>query len=249
MGVNRMRKFILISTHYFKKNILDPTSLLLLGLPLVFIFTFGLIESFLLSQGLEEAGIVLDLAVTVQIVLAFQFFGASCTTDWLHSDMKGAVRARLLVTGINQRLFNISVIAAGWIFNVIYGMILVGITSVFFDTYWGSYFIALIVIALISLLSQIAGALIFYMTKDEKTGSRVAYFFGEIMIGLAIIPFAFNVGDVVRNIGGYLPIGLGVETIEFYSISEVAINLGILLGYSFVLAIIVYYVSKRKQQL
>lgn len=242
-----MRNFFWIFMHYFKRNILDLGNLLLIGLPLVFIFTFHLLGQF------ETAGVNLDTVDTtvldmliVLIVLGFQFYGADNVTHSLHHDFKGSVRARLFVTGTDQRIFFLAVIVVNWLYSFVIGMLLVAITTLFFHVdYWGNYSLVMLVILFLSLLAQLVGVLIFYFTKDKKSAASVVHLFGEVMLGTTFIMF-INVGELIGNLSNQLPIQLGLHVIEANSISNALPSLTILLGYCTVLVLMVFFIGKRK---
>jgi hypothetical protein len=229
--------------HYFKRNILDLGNLLLIGLPLIFIFTFHLVGQF------ENASVNLDTVDTtvldmliVLIVLGFQFYGADNVTHSLHHDFKGSVRARLFVTGTDQRIFFLAVIVVNWLYSFVIGMLLVAITTLFFHVdYWGNYSLVMLVILFLSLLAQLVGVLIFYFTKDKKSAASVVHLFGEVMQGTSFIMF-INLEGVIGNLSNQLPIQLGLKVIEANSI----ISLIILLGYCTVLSVMVFFIGRRR---
>ena len=241
-----MKNFIWICQHYFKRNVLDPFNLLLIGLPLVFIFAFTLIDQFLQAHGAPDF-MSFD-TIAIPMVLGFLFFGTDITANWLHSDLKGSVGARLLVTGIDKRTFFLSVTIAGWFYLFFMGMLLVAIVSLIFDGDWGNYAMVTVVILLLALLTQLIGVLIFYFTKDKKSSARVSHLFGEIFIGVSIFPYAFNMGEMLTRILSHSPVGIGVQATHADSFANALPNLGMLLGYIFVLLIAVFIVGRRKEQ-
>ena len=241
-----MKNFTWICQHYFKRNVLVPANLLLIGLPLVFLFAFTLIDQFLLSQG-AQSFISFD-GVAIPMVLGFLFFGTDITGNRLHDDLKGSVGARLLVTGIDKRTFFLTVTVAGWIYLFVMGMLLVAIASLLFDGVWGSYAMVMVVILLLALLTQLIGVIIFYFTKDKKSSARISYLFGEVFIGLSIFPYVINFGETITTILNHSPVGIGVQAIKADSFVGVLPNLGMLLGYILVMIMAVLTVGRRKEQ-
>ncbi|MCL2364697.1 MAG: ABC transporter permease [Defluviitaleaceae bacterium] len=214
-----MRNFIWIFTHYVKKNFQDPANLLVIALPLVFIFAFQLLENYLFDFMEVESNFLYGMAIPM--VLGFQFFCADLTAGWLHYDMKSPTRARLLVSPIAPKVFYMAVMAAGWLFSVFYGAIVVAITVVAFNIEWGNYAYVLVVLLALSFITQMSGVLIFRYTKDEKSSARMSYVFGEIMMGVAILPvLAANMTDLARPIQtilNHLPVSAGINVIANYN--------------------------------
>jgi len=243
-----MRNFMWIFRHYMKKNFLNPTNLLIIGLPLVFSAAFVLLDNFILQETDGMVGGMMYGAV-MAMVLAFQFFGADLTANWLHHDIKGVQRARLLVSPIAPRTFYVGVVAAGWLFNVVYGSIVVGITHIsFFGTEWGNLGLVLVILLFLSMMSQLVGLMIFYGTKDEKSGARMAYVFGEIMAGVSLLPIIMvnmveNLPGAVVAITNHLPVSAGLNIVNGESIPY---NLAVLAGITAVVAAIALLIGRQR---
>jgi hypothetical protein len=252
-----MKNFMWILKHYFKKNFFVLANYILIGLPLIFIVAFGFFTDFI--GGLDgandpafQAGFVAMFGgLTTTIVLGFQFFGADTVSSWLHEDLKGPTGSRLRVSGISERYFYLGVIVAGWLFNILVGGVLIVITEFvpFINADWGNYIFAVIAIALTALVVQLIGVLIFYLSKDKKAAGKIGYVFGEIMIGVAMIPVlgnAFNLPAVVERIFDFFPAGLGLAAIRSNSFIGALPYFGILLAVIVVMAGIVVVVGRRK---
>ena len=240
-----MKNFFWILTHYLKRNFLNLANYLVIGLPLIFSFAFQLVANFLIANNLDGSAFA-NLAIV--IVLGFQFFGADLTTNWLHADLKGSTRLRLHASGNDQRVFYLAVVIAGWLFNTLMGAVLVAITSLiaFFNADWGNYILIMLAILLLSFLTQLVGVLIFYTTKDKKAGAKVAYLFGEAMIGIAIFPAMFNLSNTIKNITNYLPAELGVHITTATTFASARQQLAILFGMNILLATCIFLIGRRR---
>jgi|GEM_PF-1851294 len=252
-----MKNFFWVFKHYFKRNFFALPNYLLIGLPLIFILAFGAFASFLggvdgaNDPEMLDAFVTLFGGLTVLIVLGFQFFGADTASGWLHEDLKGPTGSRLRVSGVSERYFYLAVIVAGWLFNLLVGGILIVITELvpFINAYWGNYIFAMIAIALIAFVVQLIGVLIFYTSKDKKSAGKIGYVFGEIMIGVALLPAfgdAFNLPAVVERIFDFFPAGLGLNAVRSTSFVGALPYFGILLAIGAVMAGIVMVVGRRK---
>ena len=244
-----MKNFMWIFKHYFKRNFLHLANYLLIGLPLIFILAFSAMTNFLGGiEGVDEAFIATIGGLTVAIVLGFQFFGADLVSGWLHDDLKGPTEARLRVSGIDERVVYLAVIVSGWLFSILTGGILIIITELvpFINASWGNYIFAVIAIALVALVIQLVGVLIFYFTKDGKTAGKVGYVFGEIMIGVALFPAMFNFPTVVERIFGFFPAELAMQAIDSNSFVNALPYFGILLAMIVVMGLVVIFVGRGK---
>ena len=249
-----MKNFMWIFKHYFKRNFFNLSNYLLIGLPLIFTAAFTLTANFV--AGLETDGdatpfVTLFLGMTVPIGIGFTFFGADLTTGWLHEDLKGPTGSRLRASGIDERIFYLGVISASWLFNLVMAGVFVAITSLvpFFGTDWHNYIFVAIAVALVVMVVQLLGVLIFYFTKDKKTAGKVGYVFGEIMIGIAMLPMfveSFNLPTVVQRIFEFFPVGVAVNAIESTSFALALPYFGILLAMVGVMAVVVIIVGRSK---
>jgi len=240
-----MNTFLWIFRHYFKKNILSPSNLLVIGLPLVFLTAFTLIDMFV--RDVSDGQYAVFAGIAIPLVLGFQFFGADLTADWLHADLKTSTRARLLVSPIDQRVFFMGIMTAGWLTNVLYGGVVVAATVLIFDVAWGNFGVVLAVMLSLSLITQLVGVIIFYSTKDEKSSSRLTYLFGEIMIGISLLPTVagniFSPGGALEAIFNHLPVSLGTQIVEG---NNIPLGFTVLLSINAVLAVVVFLVGRRK---
>jgi len=240
-----MNTFLWIFRHYFKKNLLSPANLLVIGLPLVFLTAFTLIDMFVYDVAGEQYTIFAGIAIP--LVLGFQFFGADLTADWLHADLKTSTRQRLLVSPIDQRVFFMGIMTAGWLTNVLYGGVVIAATALIFDVAWGNFGVVLAVMLCISLITQLVGVIIFYFTKDEKSSSRLTYVFGEIMIGISVLPTVagnlFSPGGALEAIFNHLPVSLGMQIVEG---NNMVLGFSVLVLINAVLAVAVFLVGRRR---
>lgn len=239
-----MRDFLWIFRHYMKKNILGFSNLLLIGLPLVFALAFYLLENYIL----DFVGVASPLyGIIIPLVLTFQFFGGDLTADWLHTDMKGPTHARLLASPVSPRVFYAGVMLAGWLFNVFYGSVVVAVTAVAFGVEWGHYGLVLIILLCLSFITQLVGLLIFYFTKDQKSGARISYVFGEVMIGITFLPFLLATQiasvDSLATLVNHLPVGAGMNIIAR---DNMLYSLAVLLAMVAVMSVVTFVVGRQR---
>lgn len=226
-----MKNFFWIFTHYFKRNLLGPANLLLIIIPLILIFAYDLQFQVPIRE------------IATATVLGFLFFGADLTSDWLHRDLKGITRSRLLISGTDQRVFFLSIIASGVIFNIFYSTIVVIITSFILEVDWGNYVQLTVVLLFLSLITQLVGVLIFRFTKSEKAGSGISFTLGQVIFALAVLPIMIS-HDILETIASYLPAGLGLQIIG--TNTDVLLNFAMLSGWITILAVVVFFVGRHK---
>lgn len=233
-----MRNFVWIFRHYLQKNFLTPANLLIIALPLTFIFAFNLLD----------IGVLYGIAIP--LVLGSQFFGADLTANWLHHDMKGSTRSRLLVSPVAPHVFHMAVMTAGCLFNVLYGSIVVAFTAIAFGVEWGNYGLVLVVLLALSFITQMVGVLIFRFTKDEKSSSRISYVFAEVMMLVVALPIVINnVADLsatFANILNHLPVSAGMNIIAN---DNLLYNMAVLLGMVAAMTAVAFLVGRGQEEI
>ena len=247
-----MKNFFWISRLYFKRQFFDLANYLMVGLPIIFLTVFYLTDRFLqtLQTSYELANNplanVLTL-ITIPMILCFQFFGTDAVASALHEDLKGPTGARLKVSGNDERVFYLAVVAAAWLFYLLTGAVVIAVAHFIFSIYFASVPLTFLALALLALMAQIIGVMMFYFTKDSKTSGRFAYLFGEVMIGIALFPFVFvNMPEVIKNILNWFPVGIGLRLIETTNFAEAMLLVGVLLGMSVALSVAVFVIGRRK---
>ena len=254
-----MQNFWLIVTHYLKRNFLDKMSYLQLILPLGFIFLNGIISDEIIVDGYN---IVMTM-MSPLFMISFQFFACTIVTDWLFRDFEGPVHWRLWAAPLDQRVFFGAILLASWLTTFIQGLLIIVITT-FFNANLGNLGVTLLVLFIISIMSQVIGLLIFYFAKSYKGASTFMYVFGFSMMltGNALFPID-DLPQFILNIFRYSPLNLGVNAImgsgplsESMShlglvgdFGSVASNVGILVAMTAVLSVLSIIFGKRREKI
>jgi len=158
-----MKNFFWISRLYFKRSFLAPANLLMIGLPIIFMVAFYLVDLFLAGQvtyyGLEDSGRMSFMHVVIPMILGFQFFGTDGVAESLHNDLKGPTGARLKVSGNDNRVFYLAVITASWMFYLLTGLFLIPIAYFVFGVPFASIPLTILALALLALMAQVIGVI------------------------------------------------------------------------------------------
>ncbi len=244
-----MKNFIWIFTHYFKRSIWDKTNLLTLILPLAFIVLNGVINEST-NQMIDGYDILIS-HLSPSFMLAFQFFGTGLVVYWLHHDFKGPVHWRIQAAPIDQRVFFLAIAVGSWIFNIVQGLLIIGITAIFFHAHWGNLGIALSVLILISFMCQLIGILIFYLTKNYQGANTLMYVIGFGMMLLSgLLIGRLGDGETISFIHDHTPLSLGAQAIVDSGIfgegmEKSLSNIGILSVMTVIIAIITWILGRK----
>lgn len=215
-----MRRFCMIVFHYIKRMFRDIKEIaLLLAIPLGLIIFNSVIGGDL--EG--AAGVYLEghnlLAsfLAPAFLLSFQFFNSFFIFAFLYKDFRGEMRSRLLATPCTVRTFVLPAFVASWLLSFALGVVLIVITALTFNVYWGNLFVLGAVLVIISLMATFAGVLIFLLTKRLTQANAIGYIvaFGLMILSGMMIPLQlFGDNAIIRFLTVHgTPLSLGQAAI------------------------------------
>jgi len=248
-----MRNILLIFIHYFRRALIDPLGLIMLTVvPIALI----LLNTFVFAANVDIPLINgYDFIATnnaIPIMAMFQFFGGMWINEWIHEDFRGAQRWRLFSAPVSQSKFVFSAAAASWLLTIVQGLLIVGVTALFLNAYWGNFLFWIPVLLMLSLSSQLTYIIIALFTKTKRTAEAIghALTFGmAVMGGIMII----NV-DVLRRIP--TPMAAGMRAIAYsnvvaadgaYDTRTATIHLLTLAGFMVVLGAAAIIAGRRRK--
>ncbi|MCL2547299.1 MAG: ABC transporter permease [Oscillospiraceae bacterium] len=255
-----MSQFTLIFTHYLKRAFRHPVNLLIyiaLPLGLAALNMLGAVGMVELTEGADAVTETTAMAtfLTMLFMVAFQFFSGEQLIYNIFDDLnQGDMRWRLAATPVPKRAFVNGIVAAGWTFNIIQGIVIVGVMALAFGIYWGNLLILVSVFLLVSVMSQLLAALIALLSKTRKTATIVSNIicFGMMLLsGTLFIPLGDSpVAEFVMQYSSPLPIAFRAilyTTPVLDNMNQAIINLGILVAVTVVLAGAVMAVGRRRK--
>ena len=261
-----MNNFFLNLTHYFKRvwaEIVSMTLLLIIPLGLTILNSF-------MGEGMTYAGYnIAATGAAPAFMLAFQFFNCAIMLGFLYEDFRGERRWRLRAAPCTLRSFLAPAIIANWIISALFGLVLIAVTGLFFNVYWGNLFVVAAVLALVSLMSIFVAMLLFLFIQKFNVANGMVYIisFGLMVLsGMMFIPLGDGpIGTFLTTYGTPLSLGtnaivnamydtlpgmfelLGLRLgVDVHGIEQAYINIGILAAATLVLGIITAIAAKAK---
>ena len=253
-----MSRFLLNVIHYTRRatrNYLDI--LLLIGIPLGLIVVNG--AAFFGDGVMFEGYNVVMSNLAPAFMLSFQFFSGGTMLLLLFKDLKGEMRNRLGAAPCSKHSFLAPAFFANWIYSICNAVVIILITSLFLNVYWGNPLVLALALILVSLIAILIFALVFLFAKTYSTANGLVYgiSFGMMLLsGWLLVPIGGNpVGDFLLR---YTPLSLGVNAVvasgmmsEFAFVGEGGgieqswINMAILAGIALVLGLIAVVAARR----
>ena len=247
-----------ILVHYFKRaftRLLDLT--LVLGIPLGFI-------ALVPSAGDVVNGYNINLTVTALfMILSFQFFGTWLVFHFLFTDIKGDMRFRLKASPHSVNKFVLSAVIVGWLYSLITGGIVIAVSAVIFDIYWGNIFVFAGIFLLTSVIGSLICLLLFQYVNKLSKANTIHYVicFAFVILGNLML-FGLPLGEgltghilmyinpVMIGVRGILSAGFIGEMIPLIGIGgmrEALRDVAVLGGIAVLLAIVVGFSGRRQK--
>jgi len=165
-----INNFAIIFRHYFLRSCRDIVSLFVFGLlPLAIIS----VNYFIIYNIPDVPQIAGTTSITVFMLMAFQFFCGDTIIYHLNNDFRSTVRWRLYATPIPKNTFIYAAAIASWIYSITQGMLLILVSTLLFNVYWGNPLILVSVLLIISIMAQLVAILICLLTKTRKSASAI----------------------------------------------------------------------------
>ncbi|MCL2589154.1 MAG: hypothetical protein FWD84_07070 [Oscillospiraceae bacterium] len=202
-----MGQFFFIMLHYVKRMLRDMP-----GLPIILLIPVGIIvlNSLATDPFMLDGYNVIASFVTPIMMLAFQFFNMGFLHYVLYKDFKGDMRWRLRAAPLSLMAFMLPAFAAGWIFSIICGTLILFVSALFLNAYLGNLLVLAAVLLLVSLMSTFLAMLIFLFVPKVGTANAIVYIlsFGLLALSGAFFPLGNSaVAEFMLTRGTPLVIG------------------------------------------
>jgi len=154
--------------------------------------------------------------VVMNLLVMFQIFSSSTIIDYLHSDINGERRWRLLAAPATLGSYIFAATVAAILFSMISGAILLLVGYFVFNAYMFNLLIVIGIMFILSLMAQIFGMFLFMFFKKKSTTEAIILvsgfamtiaaggFLGEINFGVQVVTTFFQ---------EYTPFALGFRAI------------------------------------
>ena len=210
-----MNRFLLNVTHYAKRAFRDITEVaLVIGIPLGLILVWGTIFS---DYAFMYDGYNIAMSsFAPAFMLSFQFFSGGTMLLLLHKDLKAEMRWRLGAAPCSRKSFLVPAFFANWIFSIAMGVVLIVVTALFLNVYWGNLLVLAAVLVLVSLIAVLIFALVFLFVQTYSAANGLVYAISFGMMALSgwlLIPLGD--GAIAEFLLNYTPLSLGIRAILY----------------------------------
>lgn len=217
---SEMYKTWLILRHYFKRATLDGVGLLFLillplGILVLNVHIFGYNTEPVMIGGYD----VVATQVSMVVMVMFQFFGGMYIGEWIYDDFRGDQRWRLFSAPVTQNRIIFAAAIASWLFTVVQGALIIAVTALFFDAYWGNFLFWIPTLFLLSAISQFMHITISLFARKKKTAQTIGFItvFSMAYMGGVFIEHGARIQEVLVRIP--TPLSAGIRAIRLSGIT------------------------------
>lgn len=247
-------QFVLLFRHYLRRLSRDFFGLLIfVVLPVVLVWVLSSVY----TQNAEEQIYVdgynmISTRIAVGMMLMFQLIGGIYIINHLNHDLIKPMKWRLKSSPLPTHGFIFAGAVACLIFTVLQGLIIVACTTLFLDAYWGNLWVAVLVIVLISFISQMLNMVLLLYVRDVNTADTLSWFLSWAMAALGGLMFSLPDNAFFRFMQQYgTPFSLAQSAIrESGFLASSSVNMWIyivaLMGIAAILAVVVIPLGRRK---
>lgn len=199
----------------------------------------------------HKLGIPVIDEIAVTMVIIFQLYGGIYTMEFIRKDLLSPTkwRMRSLPYGVHQHAF--SIIFSCTIFSALQGLVMVYFTKWVYHVNWGNIGLVMLVLFVISILTQLVYLNLAIGVKNYKIADSLAIVYCLLSVGLAGVWFPMPDIGILNFLTKYgNPLSLGRNAIIASRIGGywelVLLDIGILVSASVVMGIVAKFLSRRK---
>ena len=192
--------------------------------------------------------------IAIMFMVSFQFFGGNVLMDYIHQDFRGDRRWRMFSMPVKSNDYVFGIISACVVYCIVQGAVVIGVSAIFLDAYWGNPLVLIAALIACAITSQLIWMLLFLIFPKKSTAEAA----GQIVTWGMMIASGWLMGiiDADGSPQGFMarygtPISLARNAI-FNSgfmgegMSSALFSLGILYGFLLALAAVVFAIGKHK---
>jgi len=246
--------------HYLKRAFVKPVEVALMTLlPAGIIFLNVAVNDNVLTSEetlafMYQGFNMLNTGIVLNIIVMFMFMSGAYAGEYYFYDMRSVNRWRLNATPVAAANFIIGAIGAGVLFSSFTAALVIGFGYFVFNMFMGNIVIIVIVVFLITLMSQFIGIIvsIFANGKGSIDAIMIVLSFAMAsMVGAFLIPIPMP--EFVTN--HILPYGVALRALtvsrptamrDYYSNVDAIPYIAILLGMTVIFALAALVLARRR---
>lgn len=254
---------MIIFNHYLKRSLTEPVGIgIITGFPTLLTIILSMVMMNQIPEGVPYIWNGYNMVAThiaILFMVSFQFFGGNALLDYIHTDFRSNMRWRMFSMPVKPNDYIFGTLAACLVYCLVQGVLMIGITTIFLDVYWGSPIILIATLFACAVIAQLIYMLLFLLFPKKRTVES----FAQVLIWLMMFAsgwIGFNSEGTTSSTGAAFhnfltqygtPISLARNAITNGGFigddrNDAFLSLGILYAILVVISIVVVWVGKKK---
>lgn len=253
----------LIFRHYLIRSLTEPVGIgILTGLPTLLIIILSMVMTGQMPDDVPymwQGYNMVSTHIAIMFMVSFQFFGGNALLDYIHADFRRDMRWRMFSMPVKTNDYVFGILSACFIYCIVQGALVISITAIFLDVYWGSPWVLIAVLAACAGISQLLYMMLFLLFPKKSTVEGIAQVLVWVMM-FASGWIGFNADDPGSGTGAAFnnfitqygtPISLARNAITNSgfigdNMNNALLCLGLLYAFLCILAVVVALIGKKK---
>ena len=168
----------LIFRHYLRRSLTEPVGIgILTGLPTLLIIIQSMVMMGQMPDDVPymwQGYNMVSTHIAIMFMVSFQFFGGNALLDYIHGDFRGDRRWRMFSMPVKTNDYVFGTLSACFLYGIVQGALLIGITAIFLDVYWGSPWVLIATLVACAGISQLLYMLLFLLFPKKGTVEGIA---------------------------------------------------------------------------
>jgi len=137
---------------------------------------------------------MLTTHLSIHMMILFQLNGGLMLLDFLNHDFLQAMKWRLRSSPFPTHTLVFAAVGASTVFSFLQGLLIVAITALFLEAYWGNLLVTCLVILMVSLTSQLLLMTIFFFVRSISITETLSWAISLSMmvVGGVLFPMPQN---------------------------------------------------------
>lgn len=240
--------------HYVRRLSKDPISpLIFVSLPVILVYVLSYIYTQNATQSVYAEGYnMAATSIAVGMMLIFQLNGGNYLLNYLNHDLIRPMKWRLKAAPYHTHTLVFSGAAACILLTIFQGLLVVAFSALFLDVYWGNLWVTILVVLLISVISQLLGMILLLFVRRVGTANGLLWIIAWAMAIFGGLMFRLPDNTFFRFMQQYgTPFSLGQTAIRqsgFLAMSpgDVPVCIAALTGIAAVMAAVIVVLGRRR---
>lgn len=162
----------LVFKHYLKRILIEPFGIgIVTGMPTLLTIILSSVMMGLIPENVPymwQGYNMVSTHIAIMFMVSFQFFGGNVLLDHIYTDFRGDRRWRMFAMPVKTNDYIFGILAACLVFCIAQGIMVITISAIFLDVYWGNIWILMVTLIACAGFAQLLYMLLFLLLPKKR---------------------------------------------------------------------------------